>query len=260
MDPLGRDRGVRRTKKPSKGPWRPPKKERLKESHDGVRSVRPTPIPTSGQNPTSRDKKSRGTSNSSSPAKTTLGANTPRGGGEPKNMGSLGEKSKAKPRLIHQKMVIRQELWNLKRSPHLRRLSRAVAKVKEGRNPFFKFKDLFRKVKVRHPGDYNRYNTILSGGILFTRRSIGIRLTDQIRKVKKLSYREMETLISKLPFWATSYEYQQIANLAFAIFWSLSSKEKAKLCQPKVYTAFGPFLNRGAYTHVPTRQSWRDPK
>lgn len=237
MDPLGRDKGIQRSKKPLKGPWRPPKKERLKESHDGVQSERLTPIPTSGKNPTRRDEESLGICGSLFPSKSAKGIGTPGCGGKPKK-GSLGEKSKIK--LIHQKMVIQHELWNLKRSPHLRRLSRAVTKVKEGRNPFFKFKDLFQSVKIRHPDDYTRYNAILEGGILLTRRSIGIRLTNQIRKVKKLSYREMEILISKLPFWATSYEYQQIARLAIAISWSLSSRNMRSFVAPKAYTASGP--------------------
>jgi len=254
---LGRDKGTQRVYRPQSGPRRPPKKERLKESHDGVQSERPTPKPTSMAKPARRDKKSRGTSYSSSPSKSTFGDFIPRGGGDP-NKGSLGEKSKTK--LIHQKMVIQHELWNLKRSPHLRRLTRAVAKVKEGRNPFFKFKNLFRTVKIRHPGDYHRYNTILEGGILLTKRSMGIRLTDQIRKVKKLSYREMEILISKLPFWATSYEYKQIAQLAFAIGNRCPRGTSEALSPPKAYNRLRAPVSRGAYTHVPTRQSWRDLK
>lgn len=132
--------------------------------------------------------------------------------GLPSNKGTPTKKRKC--RVLDQKWIIDTELWNLKRSPHLKALRRSVNKAKEGKNPFFRFKDLFRKVKIRSPGEYNRYKSILEDGFFLTRKSIGIGIIPPIRRVKRLSYQEMEFLISKLPFWATSYKFAEICKLA----------------------------------------------
>jgi hypothetical protein len=204
---------------------RRPAKERLKEAHlISVKSERHPPIPTSREKPTRNGEIPFRSKNLERvrvplihPSKLLS-----RGLSPSTKDGSTLEKgpSKRKPRrkVIYQKMVIDHELWNFKRSPNLRRLKFSVAKVKEGKNPFFKFKDLFREVQIRSPDELSRYNAILKGGILFTKRSIGIRITPLIRKVRKLSCREMEFLISKLPFWATSYRHDQMIKLAFVIY------------------------------------------
>jgi hypothetical protein len=221
---LGRNWGASKNKRSSKKPRRPVK-ERLKEAHlISVKSERHPPIPTSGEKPTSngeipfrRKNLERVRVPLIHPSK-LLG----RGLSPPTKDGSSLEKgpSRKKPRrkVIYQKMVIDHELWNFKRSPNFKQLKFSVAKVKEGRNPFFKFKDLFQQVQIRSPDELSRYNAILKGGILLSKRSIGIRITPLIRKVRKLSCRDMEFLISKLPFWATSYRHDQMIKLAFVIY------------------------------------------
>lgn len=108
-------------------------------------------------------------------------------------------------RLIYQKLELGLAPWNLKRGARLRKLKLSIQKVREGRNPFYKWKDILANVKISNVETYNRYKAVLEGGFLFTRRSIGDWVEPQIRIIKRLSFHMMETLISKLPFWATSY-------------------------------------------------------
>lgn len=244
--PLGRDKGASKSEKLRRSPKRPGK-ERLKESQISVQSNRLTPIPTVGQKSYGkRGYKPQGMGNSFTLSESTWRENTPRGGRVSPRKGSFREKSKRK--VIYRKMVIDHELWNLRRSPHLKQLKRAILQVKRRRNPFFKFKNLFRKVKVRNPGDYSRYNTILKGGIFLTRKSIGIKVGTNIRKAKKLSYRDLEILISKLPFWATSYRYRQMTELAYAIIGRRPRETRETLSLPSAYKPPpGPRKSWGAH-------------
>lgn len=116
-------------------------------------------------------------------------------------------------RLIYQKLELGLTSWNLKRSPRLKKLKLSIKKVIEGRNPFYKWKDILTNVKISNMETYNRYKTVLEGGFLFTRRSIGDWVEPQIRIVRKLSFHMMEILISKLPFWATSYSIAKIYDV-----------------------------------------------
>jgi hypothetical protein len=197
----------------SRSPRRPAKQERLKEPHESVRSERPAPIPSDCQKTkANRDCKSR-----------TVVSRPPqrKPGGKDKTASRCGKTQSGRPypkkkgkRVVYQKWHIPQESWNLKRSPRLVRLRKSLAKVVRGKCPFYQFKDLLRNVKIRSLGSYNRYKSILEGGFLLTRRSIGIGILPPIRKVVNLSFREMEILISKLPFWATSYDKSHIRRVA----------------------------------------------
>jgi hypothetical protein len=102
-------------------------------------------------------------------------------------------------------LVFDNESWNFKRSPRLKQLKKSIALAKEGKNLLYGFKDLFRKVKIRTLEDYNRYKSIVDGGLFLTRKSIGIGIIPPVRKVRKLSFRELEFLYSKLAFWPTSF-------------------------------------------------------
>jgi hypothetical protein len=159
------------------------------------------------------------------------------GGSTPKTGNS---RKKPKVKIKFQKWDLDNEPWNLKRSPCLARLKNSLSLVKEGKNPFFKFKDLLTKIKIRTLGEYNRYMTILEGGLILTRKPIGIKVTPLIRKVKTLSFRDIEIIVSKLPYWASSYESCDIQKLA-GVAKSHSSYRCAKQCRPKgFYPPPGP--------------------
>jgi hypothetical protein len=220
---LGRNKGAQEVKKPLRSPQRPAK-ERLKEAHNSVKSERQPPIPISNKKITNNGQKPFRSKNLERvriplihPSKLfARGLSPPIEDGCSLEKGSPGRTSKRK--IIYQKLVIDRELWNFKRGPNFKQLKKSIVKVKEGRNPFFKFKDLFQQVQIRAPDELRRYNAILKGGILLSKRSLGIKITPLIRKVNKLSYRDMEFLISKLPFWATSYRHDQMIKLAFVIY------------------------------------------
>jgi hypothetical protein len=213
---LGRQRGSLR-KTTSKGRPGYPAKEYLKEPRHSVQSIRPVPIPSSGQKSTVADEKSGRWFDLRSYMTIDERLNALLDGDDQTSHRRVLGIKQPRTKLIYQKWCINHESWNLKRSPRLRRLKNSLAKVKGGRNPFYQFKDLFQNVKIRNLGEYNRYKAILEDGFLLTGRSIGIWITPQIRRVKSLSIREMEIVISKLPFWATSYEFSQIRRLALMI-------------------------------------------
>jgi hypothetical protein len=211
-DALGRRKGSLKLNKVQNNPRWPANKDHLKEPRDGVLVNKLAPIPSKGKEPLRlKDKKSSGYTEPKRPTKPLPSRWVNRklelliNDGRPLLRGRLRPK-KPKTKVIFQKWNLDNESWNLKRSPRLKRLRWSLAKVVKGENPFYKFKDLLKKVKVRSLGAYNRYKSILDGGFLVGARSIGIRVTPQIRKVVSLSFREMEILISKLPYWATSYE------------------------------------------------------
>lgn len=214
---LGRNRGAMKGKNPSSSPGHPAK-ECLKEPRDGVRSERSAPEPIVGvvsykkdrmSNSRKRHLRNRNPLSQTKPINQVL-VRQLNGGKSPKRDRF---RVKAKPKIIYQKWDLSNEPMNFKRSPRLKQLRESLRQTKEGRNPYFRFKDLFRKVKVRTQRHYDRYMSILEDGLLITKRSIGIRVTPLIRKVKKLSFRELEILISKLPFWATSYRPATIYRL-----------------------------------------------
>jgi hypothetical protein len=122
-----------------------------------------------------------------------------------------------KPKLIYQKWDLSNEPWNFLRSPSLRRLKSSLMKVKRGLCPFYEFKDLFKKVEIRTSGRYNRILALLEGGLLYSALPIGSRITPQIRKVRKPSFRNLEIIVSKLPFWATSYKFATLYKLALLL-------------------------------------------
>jgi hypothetical protein len=236
-DPLGRGKGRGKRKNSPIVPKRPVK-DRLKEPHDGVRSVRPAPSPTKGVN-------TSGMTTISSPAlqrprvpfrhPVTPNESINRalcrvidGGVVPRRD---PPKHKPKRSVIYQKLVLDDEPWNFKRSPSLKLLKKSIQRVKERNNPFYEFKDLFCKVKIRNLEEYNRYKSILEGGFFLTRRSIGIGIVPPIRKVKNLSFQDMEFLISKLPFWATSFQLFQMKELALAMYHRGPVGEHAKHCR-----------------------------
>jgi hypothetical protein len=178
------------------------------------------------------------------------------GPGEPLKKRNFRTK-KPKIKFKYQKWIFEDESWNLKRSPRLKKLKKNFKKVVEGRNPYYQFKDVFKNVKIRHLGNLDRYKSILNGGFLATTRSIGIRVTAQIRKVENLSIRDMEILISKLPYWATSYTLPEIRKLCFLVCGQVSKgRNHAKLSHKQRRcnsTSGSPYL-RGAYaTRQPTQ-------
>jgi hypothetical protein len=204
-------------------------KDRPKEPHDGVVSERLAPKPVSKKRKL-RDKSPKVTS-VRKPERPKRRSRPHQGvdeylnrlidGGEPRTRAPKVKRPWVKVK--YQKWDLTQESWNFKRSPRLKKLRKSLNQVIKGNNAFYKFKAIFANVKISTPGEYNRYMSILSEGLLVTARPIGIRITPLIRKVRNLSYQDLEFLISKLPFWATSYETAKIHKLALAIRFSQSN-------------------------------------
>jgi hypothetical protein len=213
---LGRHKAVKKISKSSNKPRRPGK-DRLKEQHPiKVLSGRQAPKPILGQKTENKPAKKPGGPRKRPQPLHGINAwlmSLVDSGKSPKWRWPKGKKPK-KPKVKFQKWDLTHEPWNFKRSPSLRRLKKSLIQVKRGKCPYFKFKDLFRKIKIRTLGRYNRVMSILEDGLLVTARPIGIRLTAQIRRVRKLSFRDLETLVSKLPFWATSYRPATMYRLA----------------------------------------------
>jgi hypothetical protein len=232
-DPLGRGKG-RRRKPSSTVPWRPAK-DLLKQPRKSVLSEKRAALPTKVVEKTPLGnviKRSRRQEYVPWPIRKVnekLLASI--GPGEPLKKRNFRTK-KPKVKFRYQKWLFEDESWNLKRSPRLKKLKKNFKKVVAGKNPFYQFKDVFKNVKIRNLGNLDRYKSILKGGFLATTRSIGIRVTAQIRKVGNLSTRDMEILISKLPYWATSYTLPEIRKLCFLVCGQVSKgKNQAKLCQ-----------------------------
>lgn len=134
----------------------------------------------------------------------------PKSGTHHFNSGPLPERRK---RMIYDKVDLTTEPWNLKRSPRLKLLLVRVNEIKEGFNPFFKFRRIFKRTKIKNCNVYNRCMKVLNGGLIYTDQTIGIKLTGHIRKVSHLTKRSLEILLSRLPFWASSYTCSQIHDL-----------------------------------------------
>jgi hypothetical protein len=115
--------------------------------------------------------------------------------------------------LKYQKIDVGNTSWNFRRSPRFKRLKLSLLKTKERRNPFFRWKGILKKIKIPNAKTQSRYMAILSDGLLFTGGRLGIGLTSQIRIVRKLSFRNTEILLSKLPFWATSYSTSDVRDI-----------------------------------------------
>jgi hypothetical protein len=263
-DPLGRGKGLNR--KPSVNvPWRPAK-DLLKQPRKSVLSEKRAALPKREVEKTPLGnviKRSRRQEYVPWPIRKVnekLLASI--GPGEPLRKRNFRTK-KSKVKFKYQKWILEDESWNLKRSPRLKKLKKNFKKVVRGKNPYYQFKDVFKNVKIRNLGNLDRYKSILKGGFLATTRSIGIRVTAQIRKVENLSTRDMEILISKLPFWATSYTLPEMRKLCFLIRNQVSNgRNHAKLLSKttKVQFTSGSRNLRGAYVHVPTDTSWSTPK
>jgi hypothetical protein len=256
-DALGRRKGLSRSKKSRDVPKHPSFEECLKEPHNRVRSERPAPIPDKTEKVKVKKVYKPRDSIKSRPSRSIDKQvnNLIDRGLSPERRTFRSKKPKVM--IKYQKWELDEEPWNLKRSPRLRQLKKAKLKVKYGRNPFFQFKDLFSKVKIQNLGVANRYMTILKGGLLLTKRSIGTWVTPQIRRVASPSFRELEIIISKLPFWATSYSFPKIRKLAFLVkHYQVSVGNHAKQCHTKTELDLppGPTMLRGAYytTYQPT--------
>jgi hypothetical protein len=226
---LGRHRGSK-SKTNDKSPRRPAK-DRLKEPHDGVLPGKHAPIPKQkGKKPDAYSKNSRPVSVPVRSARSRLCQDIDRrinvliDGSQPLNKGSPKEK-KPRTRIKYQKWDLSAESWNFLRGSRLKRLRKSLNQVIEGRNPFYKFKGIFNNVKIHNLGYYNRLTAILDNGYVLSGRPIGIGIVPPIRRVWKLSFREVEFLISKLPFWATSYKYSKIYKLAMVISYNQPVRE-----------------------------------
>jgi hypothetical protein len=195
-----------------------------------VQSIRPTPKPKEEGKSSKRSVKNRRDTKRSRPFNSTdYWINSLIDGGTPLKKRTYRMR-KPKVKVKFQKWDLTNESWNLKRSPCLRRLTSSLNKVKHGKNPYFQFKDLLVSARVRSLGAYNRYKSILEGGFFVSAKPVGVWITPQIRKAKNLSFQDMEILISKLPFWATSYTPAQIARLLSLVRNQVSTKGKAKQC------------------------------
>jgi hypothetical protein len=210
---LGRRRGARKGKNPSRKPGHPAIEECLKEQHTQVLSERRAPEPAVPKKNRQKAKKPKEFRRLNPQRHVDRKLNILIHGGKPLKKRTPRVKN-PRIKLIRQKWQLTKEPWNLKRSPRLRRLRKALNQVVRGQNPFYKFKDLFKSVEIRTLGRYNRVMSILKDGLVISTKSIGIRVTAQIRKVKRLSFRDVEFLISKLPYWATSYSHAQMCTLA----------------------------------------------
>jgi hypothetical protein len=216
---LGGHKGKKKDYKPSIDPRRPGK-DRPKERHStkvGLNRHVPKPIPLkenvkgkSAKKPKKGVPHPKSQWRADKKLKVSAGCDFSRNTRFPKP-------KKQRVKVIYQKWRFPDEPWNLLRSPSLRRLKLSLMRVKKGNNPFYKFKDLCRHVKIRTPGRYKRFMSILSGGLVITPLPLGCWVSPQIRKVRKLSFQDLETLISKLPYWATSYEPEIFHKIAVLV-------------------------------------------
>jgi hypothetical protein len=159
-------------------------------------------------------------------------------------------------RLKYRKWLLESQSWNFKRSPYLARLRKNLNKVIEGDNPFYRFKDVFRKGRINIPGKYNRLKNLLDKGLLVTTRTIGVGIIYPIRKVRKPSLQEVEFIISKLPFWATSYKFTTIRKIAFLIKCQVPVRPCEASLPKTDGLPTGP-VNPWCVRHVPTGKAGR---
>jgi hypothetical protein len=136
-----------------------------------------------------------------------------------------------KGRVIFHKWEFDEESWNFKRSPRLKQLRNNWFKTVKGRNPFYRFKDLFKNVKINTLGMYNRLKALLDRGLLVTTRSIGVGIKHPLRRISSPSIQDVEFIISKLPFWVTSYKFSEISKIAFLVLSQMPCGKFAKFVQ-----------------------------
>jgi hypothetical protein len=240
-----------------KGCPKRPAKDRLKESQ-GIPVLDKKPTPKSLKMPDKHFKKSK-------KALRPFKAFSPSGAidrqlnavidsGEPP-IQRIPKPKRDRNKIKFHKWELDSESWNFKRSPHLIRLRKNLNKVIGGRNPFYRFKDLFKR-KILKPGILKRLNNLLDGGLLVTTRALGVGIKHPIRKVRKLSFQDMELLISKLPFWATSYSFTTISKIAFL----MNSQVPVRPCEaslPKTDGSPPGPVNPWCVRHVPTGKAGR---
>jgi hypothetical protein len=230
-------------------------KDRPKESHDGVVSERLTPNSQSipkwngrQQNSAESVKKQKRSIRPGPHQDIDKYLNRLIDGGKPPNK-RPPEALPPRVKVKFQKWDLSKESWNFKRSPSLTRLKKSLRRVIEGNNAFYKFKSIFRNVKITTPERYNRCMSILYGGLIVSTKPIGIGIVPPIRKVRKLSFQDLEFLISKLPFWATSYRFEVLFKLASAISSSQPvGKRSFYVTSPESgFRLRAPYYLRGAY-------------
>jgi hypothetical protein len=261
-DALDEHTGSKRLKKPKDNPRRVAKR-RLKEPQIiSVKAKTPAPMSSKkGKTPSGKGQKKalrRNKSHASSRTQYQVISDLIYGDAPP--IQRTPKDKTRRGRVKYRKWILDSQSWNFKRSPCLKQLKNSLRKVVRGANPFYEFKDLFKKVKVDTLGIYNRLKSILNGGLLVTTRSIGFGLIHPIRKVGRLSFREMELLVSKLPFWATSYSYSDIRAIAFVINNHVPVRVRAKHLPHNKRKGLSPELQFSRCARrVPTGNCWEDP-
>jgi len=96
----------------------------------------------------------------------------------------------------------------------IRRVYRSYARNLRGKNPWFQLrKDFNFQIEDLEPWKIKRIKSILEGGFLYTRTRIGVKVGNYLRLVKSLTPHGMRFIISKLPFWATSYSFLEISRI-----------------------------------------------
>jgi hypothetical protein len=109
-------------------------------------------------------------------------------------------------RFVSAKLDIPDELVRFKRSRDFKDLKRSLRATNGGRNPFYRFRAALKNLRRCPTHIQDQISSALEGGLIMTDKYFpGIRITNRILMVKKPSWWDTEILLSKLPYWATSY-------------------------------------------------------
>jgi hypothetical protein len=96
----------------------------------------------------------------------------------------------------------------------LKRTYKSFDRNVKGLNPWFQIRNRLRfSTQPIEPWKISKIKSILEGGLVYTSFSIGVRVGKTLRLVKGLTPHGMRFLISRLPFWATSYSSRDVALL-----------------------------------------------
>jgi hypothetical protein len=95
----------------------------------------------------------------------------------------------------------------------LKLLSKSINSIRRGYSPLHRFKEVFKGFLKTDLKTQQKVISLLEGGLIHSDKSVGILLSKEIYRVTNPSLKLADFILSRVPFWGTSYSLSDIKDI-----------------------------------------------
>jgi hypothetical protein len=111
------------------------------------------------------------------------------------------------------KLVIPQELRGSLNPSKIKTLSVSLNSIRGGYSPYYRFRNIFKDFKRCRLHIQQKIQCLLDNALIFTKIPVGIPLTENIRLVRGPTLKICDFILSRVPFWGSSYTKSVILDI-----------------------------------------------